>query len=329
MRWLQASAATGDERLRKALDAFGSSGDLEKLLETLATVAMALDTSEPRAPAPNSAYMDDRHLLVFKECVTWLLQQDILKVDHAEALVRAATNRDPQLRAAIDTYTESKDLGQFLEKLTDIARAKCETTQGAPAAASAIGALTQDESEFAESRNDSETADDLALNELGELASCLAEEGKLSREELHYLDQLLGKRDARLLAAYDIYVESQDVDDLVDTIMRVGKRRFLESNGSDWTKSDGGNIDDAEEDDDDQVTMAAASAPLPSNFDDAIAELSQSNLLDIEAAALKLCAARNDPDLAAVLQVYRVEGDRADLVDSLKRIARRTIEETT
>ena len=39
-------------------------------------------------------------------------------------------------------------------------------------------------------------------------------------------------------------------------------------------------------------------------------------------------AARKDADLQAVLEVYRLEGDKDDLLDSVKRIARKTIDET-
>ena len=36
----------------------------------------------------------------------------------------------------------------------------------------------------------------------------------------------------------------------------------------------------------------------------------------------------SDADLQAVLEVYRLEGDKDDLLDSVKRIARKTIDET-
>ena len=38
------------------------------------------------------------------------------------------------------------------------------------------------------------------------------------------MEGLVKRGDARLLAAYDVYVDSQDVDDLVDTILRVARR---------------------------------------------------------------------------------------------------------
>ena len=64
------------------------------------------------------------------------------------------------------------------------------------------------------------------------------------------------------------------------------------------------------------------------DFADVFADIAADCLDDVEAAALQLCVARKDPDLSAVLEVYRVTGDKPDLQDSLKRIARRTIDAT-
>ena len=57
-------------------------------------------------------------------------------------------------------------------------------------------------------------------------------------------------------------------------------------------------------------------------------EITSESLTEVEKAALQLCAARKDADLQAVLEVYRLEGDKDDLLDSVKRIARKTIDET-
>ena len=44
------------------------------------------------------------------------------------------------------------------------------------------------------------------------------------RDRRELVEGLVKRGDARLLAAYDVYVDSQDVDDLVDTILRVARR---------------------------------------------------------------------------------------------------------
>ncbi|KAJ8607921.1 hypothetical protein CTAYLR_009102 [Chrysophaeum taylorii] len=270
---LLANAAMGNERLREALDAYGTSGDLEKFLETLAVVAKDLGNAA-RAPTPAAATMDDRQLVVFRECVTWLLEKDIIEASHAETLIRAAAAGDPRLRAALDAYAASTDLGKFLETLSVMARVMrtSDVKQTIDTAGPAADVRDDDDDGKKDDDDDDDDArivdkgidaaakgskatDDVALKELIDLISCLVDEGKLTDDEHRYLSQLLVNCDARLLAAYDVYVESQDV------------------------------------------------------------------------AALQLCAARNDTDLAAVLQVFRVEGDQSDLEDSLKRIARKTIEE--
>merc|ERR1711924_67881 len=53
------------------------------------------------------------------------------------------------------------------------------------------------------------TNDAEALKELGELVQCLAEDGKLQGSERELVEGLVKRGDARLLAAYDVYVDSQ------------------------------------------------------------------------------------------------------------------------
>ena len=57
--------------------------------------------------------------------------------------------------------------------------------------------------------------------------------------------------------------------------------------------------------------------------------VSDMSLNQIETAALRLCVARNDIHVRAALEVFRLENDADDLKDTLRRIARRMIEQTT
>lgn len=51
------------------------------------------------------------------------------------------------------------------------------------------------------------------------------------------------------------------------------------------------------------------------------------NLSEIETAALRLAIARDDDDVRAALEVYRLENDAEDLMDTLRRIAARVMQE--
>jgi len=52
------------------------------------------------------------------------------------------------------------------------------------------------------------------------------------------------------------------------------------------------------------------------------------NLTHLETAALRLSIARNDTSIRAALELFRQELDEDELVDTLRRIARKTIEDT-
>lgn len=50
------------------------------------------------------------------------------------------------------------------------------------------------------------------------------------------------------------------------------------------------------------------------------------NASSLEVAALRLCLAKDDENLRSALELFRLNQDAEDLKDSLKRIARRTID---
>jgi len=62
-----------------------------------------------------------------------------------------------------------------------------------------------------------------ATTELLELLECLVEDGRVTPQEAAALHQLLLRGEPRLLGAFDAYGLSRDVDDLVDTLQRVGR----------------------------------------------------------------------------------------------------------
>lgn len=263
-------AERNDDKLAAAVARYGSGKDIEVFLKELVSLAR----EEP----------DDRRIEVLRECVNWLVEKELIGRDAARALVDATRQGEPFLIKAIDAYAESNDLETFLGTLAVAGR----TELAAPAAAP-------------ERADDSPAVDEsLAVRELVEFVGCLVEDKKLDDDDKSYLLKLVNDKDDRLVAAYDLYVETQDVQDLADTMLRVAKRRDVNF----------------------------AEAPAPADVLDVFAEIAKTNLSDIEAAALQLCAARNDPDLAAVLQVFRIDGDKDDLQDSLKRIARKVVEAT-
>ena len=154
------------------------------------------------APAPSGA-------AVLRECARWLVQSKTLDEAAAANLLRLAAGGDDRVAAALARYGRGGELEEFLTSLAAIATVE-EDEEGDVRA-------PQEPSKPA--TNDAE-----ALKELAELVQCLAEDGKLQGSERELVEGLVKRGDARLLAAYDVYVDSQDVDDLVDTILRVARR---------------------------------------------------------------------------------------------------------
>ena len=269
---------------RAAYEVFKLDRDRDELRQALTEACRAyagLDVEPAPAPAPAPS-----GAAVLEECARWLVQSQTLDEASAAHLLRLAAGGDDRVAAALARYGRGGELEEFLTSLAAIATAgdEEETAEVARALAPAAAA------------NDAE-----ALQELAELVGCLADDGKLAGGERAAVEGLVARGDARLLAAYDVYVDSQDVDDLVDTVLRVARR-------------------DAELD-------AEDARPAP-DFAAAFKDLAAAHLSEVEKAALQLCAARKDADLQAVLEVYRLEGDKDDLLDSVKRIACKTIDET-
>mmetsp|Transcript_10131 Transcript_10131/g.26827 ORF Transcript_10131/g.26827 Transcript_10131/m.26827 type:complete len:640 (-) Transcript_10131:69-1988(-) len=257
-------------------------GELRQALLDACRAYAGLDAEPEAKPAPAPA---PSGAAVLRECARWLVQSKTLDEAAAANFLRLAAGGDDRVAAALARYGRGGELEEFLTSLA------------------AIATVEEDEEEVRSPQEPSKPAtnDAEALKELAELVQCLAEDGKLQGSERELVEGLVKRGDARLLAAYDVYVDSQDVDDLVDTILRVARR-------------------DAE--------LDAQDARPPQDFASVFAEITSSNLSEVEKAALQLCAARKDADLQAVLEVYRLEGDKDDLLDSVKRIARKTIDET-
>ena len=57
-----------------------------------------------------------------------------------------------------------------------------------------------------------------------DLTDALKNEGDLQENEAEILQHLISNDDARLMGAYDVYAQMQDVDDLVDTMKRIVNR---------------------------------------------------------------------------------------------------------
>jgi len=326
--------------LEAAFDDYAQSNDLEAFLDALAAFA----SSQDKNPTKDT--------VVLTECLAWLRDKAIVDEAQTVALLEAARDdKDPRLQKALADYASSNDLGQFLETLSLLARLVV-------VAPSSRQKEDEDDDDFwdrdddDDHNNDAEPPaapenddapnayddaaardDDVAVLEIGKLVECLAKDGKLRDAEQDRLASLLADRDPRLLAAFDVYCDAQDVDDLVDTLLRLSQKsedddddaldeldreavRQLPSN------PDGGGDDDDDDDpfttqDDDDAPQAEFFATFLSAFE----KIAATQLSEVEAASLQLAAARNDSLLADALKDFQKNPDQSKLIDAFKHVA--------
>ena len=195
--------------------------------------------------------------------------------------------------------------------------------------------------------------DDVAVVEITKLVECLVKDSKLRDLEHDRLRELVDTRDPRLLAAFDVYQDTQDVDDLVDTLLRLAKPRIagvdeFEYNAKDDDDDEDRRVDendrdavrhlpdppvtDDDDDDDDDVfddvQEPSSNDALLSTFLGAFEKIAAAHLSDVEAAAIQLCAARSDDILADAITAFQSNADQDKLVDQFKAIAHATINQT-
>mmetsp|Transcript_22351 Transcript_22351/g.28917 ORF Transcript_22351/g.28917 Transcript_22351/m.28917 type:complete len:731 (-) Transcript_22351:2122-4314(-) len=386
---------TGNEQLRKAFETYAETTDLKLFLQALTAIAKDISS----APAQNTLKPDSQvppdleaNIAILVECVAWLREKDILEPVHATALMAAAKVNDPRLREALQLYTDSKNLGRLLENLSILARLLVDNA-GATLLAQDRAELQQDvhnnDDAFWEQNDEDNTKSDpppndptsneaqatrqlevsdelsreedsVAIDMLSQVLSNLVKDNMLSDIEHDSILDLLKRRDARLLAAYDAYVDSNDIDDLLDTLLRLakicantndddyqsGRRhpynneesdsaqlekavRHLPDTGGRAFSSDDDEIKNKNDNDmsSKETTVDINELISEASTSDSFRQLVTSILTDVEAAAIEVSAARKDPELEDAIMRYQNDPNEQILSRDLKRIAGSTIKE--
>ena len=120
--------------------------------------------------------------------------------------------------------------------------------------------------------------------------------------------------------------DNSDDDSDEDIVVRIGGQAIGANSDSDGEENgpgggSGGEEDEEGEEDDDEE----GDRTLAEVFMGVVRGMA---LSEHEAVALRLCIARDDPLVRAALEVFKLERDEDDLRDTLKRLARRTVDAT-
>jgi len=319
--------------------------------EVAAKATSARDSGLRASHALDDALAPYEDMLVIQNVIMQLTEFGVLEPDQADTLQRLVEERNRVLHAAFEVYASDKDYSELIDTLTMLATSEARKTAES-------SDEDDDDEEDDEDDDDDEDADELplAVRELADLSDCLLEDNKVNVREHRLMMSLIMDRDPRVLGAYDVYTEFQDVDDLVDTLMRVMKNEMLskgdDENGDDGesemrtqvsagTRSDDAvagtsfsGMDEEEEDDDDNdddEEEEEDDEPLDLSQDDRkeiLAALYASGTLDAdEAVALLAGLDSNDEGVDEAFDVFEVKRDRDILLDALKDIAERLQDE--
>ena len=133
-----------------------------------------------------------------------------VSAEEAYVLETLVAARHPAALAAWDCFEdETEDLDGLFETLAILAQAHADGVD--------FGA-DGDDSEDADLSD--ARADAIAQNELLELVVALAEGGGLTGDVAEAMALMIARNDPRVMAAYDVYIQDQDVGDLIDTLYR-------------------------------------------------------------------------------------------------------------
>jgi len=361
---------------------------------------------------------------VISQCLEVMLPQGLLTVEEGKALVSLGQEARSECLRLLEAYKESQDLDALLLGFASIARAEVSgqvEESSTYSSSSARSSTKKSSSALADLHMEvpplpNSVYAERVQKELAELVDCLGEDGKLTAKQVVVLMSCIRRNEPRVFAAHDTYVAFQDVDDLIDTLMRIAQKELQSrrayppeegtgieminlSRAGDKAPKESRNearlglltaqdrcdiitmMRDADVFTDLQAFQLSAlvtkgsqeindifdeyeaskdviklvervknvSEEMPgkeeSVVDDSLdegdsdqeetdVEILDNHLYEIlkalglgrvETAALRLAVAKGDPNLTAVLEVYRLERDPADLLDSLRRIVRTTL----
>jgi tellurite resistance protein len=230
-------------------------------------------------------------------------------------------SRNQVIFAAFEAFQSDQDLDELIDTLQLVANYSGENgTEATIASASSRDAQQQQQPPSPLSANNTNTNTSAAVaeevgdasEELLELVEALESDQKLTRVEADALALMVHKGDEYVMAAHDVYVSDQDVDDLIDTLQRIARRQVQQQDGkssSDEDDEEEGTQEDDEEDDE----AVQRIAQLKQLFRDGL-------LSNVETRKLMELAEDEDPKLMAAFDVFDSINDQEDLLDSLKRL---------
>ena len=268
----------GDARLSAAWDVLNETKDLSEFVDTLKRIVVRLqmDTDfQDTEDAMNR--LDQEKKDNISEVIDFMDDSSMLSQKESQMLRKLLEEGDSIVTAAYDAFLSDQEFQDLVSALKMIAGQ--EVAMQSPLAV--------------------ELKFERAQQEMKDLTDALKNEGDLQENEAEILQHLISNDDARLMGAYDVYAQMQDVDDLVDTMKRIVNRvtgdardesdsdsfsefyqpgkKVYEGNGDENDDEDD-EIDDVEgEEQDDEIEYSSTSSAFANESHQAVKGWSQSD----------------------------------------------------
>ena len=240
-----------------------------------ANEAQKQSDSERRRAAMEDINTAKRTLLT--HTLDMLVAQKITTQQGADALLERQRDGDVLVDAAIESYAGDHDIAEFLdtlallanhtkEELDQILRDAAITSSGSPQQTeqqqrSGVGAASAKTASPTSSSSSTSplTSSSTTASDLRSIIAEMANERLINAAQAHTLLLLVERHDDRILGAFDLYMETNDADDLVDSLVRIAhlaQTNVLSSenavNVSSQTTRNGAKEEEEEEDEEDE-----------------------------------------------------------------------------
>ena len=261
--------------------------DLEDTLSRIVALEFSIEEDKEdgaeQEVSGDSGDTEEEFLSVMRSVTELMIEEGHTDNEGVAVLVRLVEERNPVVLAAYDAFLSDEDVDELVDTL-----------------AHTIGYV----------QNNTDT---LNCAELFDFVEKIVSNDQMTPSEGEVAAELIERRDPRVMAAYDVYFEDQDVHELIDTIertvraVRERKAKFA-GQGSFVPEVVNDDADDADVDAVEtlQKVVAAAYNTGKIDYETGVMLMNPSNMMD--------------PRFLAALDTFAEEKDLEDLFDSLNRI---------
>jgi hypothetical protein len=203
-----------------------------------AATSGAENEEERRQKAMNAVAAAKRELL--KHSLEMMVKQNIISQDKALMLFKRLLQGDQLIDAAIEAYAADRNVSEFLDTLFILSNHSEEDLNKMLQYAREEAKQSTDQSSSSESKapeisSTKEEKTDPSLMEariyIRQVIIEITQQRIISAEVASLLLELLSKDDERLLAVYEVYTDSQDLADFVDSLLRIAQHEMKKALG--------------------------------------------------------------------------------------------------